>query len=426
MDATQEPTAGSKPENEPSPDAASTNRRSRRRGLIVSLGTLLIAAAFFLGLHYLAFNFTHETTDDAFIDGPIVAIAPKVAGQVKSVFVVANQPVKAGDPLIEIEPQDFEAALGQKSAALTAAQANVELLVATFGMLKAQVDAAEATARQSEAQAVASAATARRAELDLQRAQELIGQKTISPAEFDSAKATAEEAKANLKAAQEQTASDQAKVTQNNAELTAARKAVERADALKHQSDVDVQTAKLNLSYTHVVAPQAGWVTRKSVEKGDYLQVGQRIMALVSKDVWVTANFKETQLGRLRVGQPVEISVDSLDGRKFRGHVESIQAGSGARFSLLPPENAVGNYVKVVQRVPVRIFFDEPIESSHVLGPGMSVVPAVRVKAQSFSDATIALAAAVLALIVGVGWWRLARRKAEAAGNETHGGPAQS
>jgi membrane fusion protein, multidrug efflux system len=424
MDAVQEQNAGSG--REAKPDDIPAKRTFWQRKPVIIIGSIVIGLALFLGLHYLAFDWTHETTDDAFIDGHIVSIAPKVPGQVKEVFVTDNQPVKRGDPLVEIDPQDLEAALHQKEAALTAAQANVQLLVATFEMLRAQVEAAEATARHSEAQAVASAATARRAQLDFQRAKELIEKKAIAQSEFDAAKATTDEADANLKAAQEQAASDRAKVTQNSAELDAASKALERAKAQEHQSDVDVQVAKLNLSYVHITAPQDGLVTKKSVEKGDYLQIGQRMMAIVRKEVWVTANFKETQLTRIRVGQPAKISVDSLGGRTFSGHVESIQAGSGARFSLLPPENAVGNYVKVVQRVPVRIFFDEPIESSHVLGPGMSVVPAVRVKTWSIPDAAVALVAALLTIVTGVVWWLLAGRKPKAAGGELHGGSSRS
>jgi membrane fusion protein (multidrug efflux system) len=420
MDAVQEPNDVS--QRAPTPNAsAAANRPFWRRRRAILLAIVLSGGASFIAGHYLAFNLTHEATDDAFIDGHVVAIAPKVAGQVEQVFVTENQAVKRGDPLVQLDRRDFEVEKRQKEAALAAAKANVQLLAATFDMLQAQVEAAEATARQSEAQAVAAAATARRAQLDFQRARELLEKTIISQSDFDAAKAAADEADAKLKAAQEQAASDRARIAQTTGQLTAARKAWERAQAQEHQSDVDLQAAELNLSYAQVTAPQDGQVTKKSVEPGDYLQVGQRIMAIVAKPIWVTANFKETQLTRLRVGQPARISIDSLGGRTFRGHVESIQAGSGARFSLLPPENAVGNYVKVVQRVPVRITFDEPVESTHVLGPGMSVVPEVRVTKWGVSDAMVALAAGALAMLGGVGWWRLANRKAKPTGDEAHG-----
>ena len=171
-----------------------------------------------------------------------------------------------------------------------------------------------------------------------------------------------------------------------------------------------MQAAELNLSYARVTAPADGYVTKKAVESGDYIQVGQKLMALVPSDLYVTANYKETQVEHIRPGQPVRITVDSAGGRVFAGHVESIMAGSGARFSLLPPENAVGNYVKVVQRIPVKILFDEPVEAGHVLGPGMSVVPSVQVKGYEVSETVVVVAAAVGALVVGVLWWRAAGR----------------
>ena len=152
-------------------------------------------------------------------------------------------------------------------------------------------------------------------------------------------------------------------------------------------------------------------MTKKAVEEGDYIQVGQKLLALVPRDLYVTANFKETQVEHIRPGQPVKITVDSAGDRAFTGHVESIMAGSGARFSLLPPENAVGNYVKVVQRIPVKILFDEPVEAGHVLGPGMSVVPSVKVQGYEISETVVVIAAAVMALVVGLLWWRAAGRK---------------
>jgi membrane fusion protein (multidrug efflux system) len=170
----------------------------------------------------------------------------------------------------------------------------------------------------------------------------------------------------------------------------------------------------LNHSYARVIAPQDGWVTRKAVEAGDYVQVGQRLMALVPDAIWVVGNFKETQLKNIRPGQTVEISVDSVAGRMFAGHVDSIQAGTGAAFSLLPPENAVGNYVKIVQRVPVKIVFDKPVEAGHVLGPGMSVVPSVKVADFEVPDFAVGIVAAILGFVAGYFWWQAANRKAGA------------
>jgi membrane fusion protein (multidrug efflux system) len=197
-------------------------------------------------------------------------------------------------------------------------------------------------------------------------------------------------------------------VTEAKAQVETSRKALDWGEAQVHQSESDVQAAELNLSYARVTAPADGYVTKKAVENGDYIQVGQKLIALVPSDLYVTANFKESQLEHIRPGQPVRITVDSVEGRAFAGHVDSIMAGSGARFSLLPPENAVGNYVKVVQRIPVKILFDEPVEAGHVLGPGMSVVPVVKVKGYEVSEAIVVVVAAVGALVVGVLWWRAA------------------
>ena len=319
--------------------------------------------------------------------------------------------MKAGDLLVEIDPRDLAVQLEQKRAALNAARANLDLLKASFELRRAQIDTAEATTKQSAAEVAAAEATAEKAGADLKRAEELIRNHTISPQEFDSAKAAATAAEANLKAARERTTSDQSKVAEAKAQLETTRKALEWGEAQTHQAEADVQAAELNLSYARVSAPADGYVTKKAVEPGDYIQVGQKLMALVPHDLYVTANFKETQVEHIRPGQPVRITIDSAGGRVFAGHVDSIMAGSGARFSLLPPENAVGNYVKVVQRIPVKILFDEPVEAEHVLGPGMSVVPSVHVKGYVISETVIVIAAAVTALVVGVLWWRRRERE---------------
>jgi membrane fusion protein (multidrug efflux system) len=163
-------------------------------------------------------------------------------------------------------------------------------------------------------------------------------------------------------------------------QVAASRSQVDAASAEIQQAQAAIQQAELNLSYTKIYAPESGRVTRRMVEEGAYLQVAQSLFAIVPDDLWVTANFKETQLTYMRPGQPAMISVDAYPGKVFNAHVDSIQRGSGAAFSLLPPENATGNYIKVVQRVPVKIVFDEPPDPSYALGPGMSVNPAVRVK----------------------------------------------
>jgi membrane fusion protein, multidrug efflux system len=342
----------------------------------------------------------------------VVSVAPKVAGRVQQVHISENQLVHTGDVLVELDPRDFQVALDQKRSAVKAAQANVDLLKAQVQLSQAQVVSAEATAKQTSAEVAAAQATSERAAADLKRAQDLIKNRTISPQEFDTSQAAANATEANLRAAREKAASDRAKVGEAEATVETARKALDHGEALVHQADWDRQAAELNLSYTRLTAPTNGYVTKKSVAEGDYVQVAQKLMALVpDQGIYVLANFKETQLQALRPGQTVEITIDSVSQGPFAGQVQSIMAGSGAAFSLLPPENAVGNYVKVVQRVGVKIVFDHPPEAKHVLGPGMSVVPTVRVKSFSISEALVLIAAAVLALSIGVIWWVAAGKR---------------
>jgi membrane fusion protein (multidrug efflux system) len=378
---------------------------------VIAVGTLLLFGLLFLGLRYLAESLTHEVTDDAFLDADVLSIAPKVPGQVKKAHVKSNQAVKAGDLLVEIDPRDLAVQLEQRRAALNAARASLDLLKANFELRRTQIGTAEATTKQSTAEVAAAEATAEKTKADLKRAEELIQNHTISAQEFDSAKMAAAATEANLKAARERTSSDQSKVTEAKAQLESTRKSLEWGEAQAHQAESDVLAAEQNLSYTRVTAPQDGYVTKKAVEDGDYLQVGQRLMALVPSDLYVTANYKETQVEHIRTGQRVKITVDSAGGRVFAGHVQSIMAGSGARFSLLPPENAVGNYVKVVQRIPVKILFDEPVAAGHVLGPGMSVVPSVKVDGYEVSETIVIIAAAFAALVIGLLWWVAAGRK---------------
>src|SRR5258706_6593326 len=336
-----------------------------RKSTIVA-GGMIVAVLAFLGLIHLEQSFTHESTDDGFLDGQVISIAPKVAGQVAAVRVVNNQQVQKGDVLIEIDPRDLTVQLDQKRALVESARENIGLVKASLELFKAQIATAQQNARQSASEADAAKANADKAAADLKRAEELIKNKTSSQQEYDAVKAAALAAEAGLRAAQDKVASDTSKVAEVTAQLEAGRQAYERGEAQTRQAEYDVKAAELNLSYGRLTAPTEGYVTRKSVEAGDYVQVGQKLMALVGKEIWVTANFKETQVRSIRRGQPVMVRIDSLGKPDFAAHVDSIQAGSGAQFSLLPPENAVGSYVKVVQRVPIRILFDQPLKTDHV------------------------------------------------------------
>jgi len=359
--------------------------------------TIVVAVVLFFGLDYLVAAFTHESTDDAFIAAHVVSIAPRVAGQVAAVHVLDNEMVRSNELLVEIDPADYSTTAAQKQSSADAQEANYKTVLAALDLMTVKVSTAEATADQSKADADAAQATDARAQADFQRSQELRTQNTISQQEFDAAQAAAREADANFAAAKQKAVADASKINEAKATLKATEASVAMALALFRQAQTAVQSAQLDLSYTKIFAPGEGRVTRKAVEPGDYVQIGQQLMSIVPNDVWVVANFKESQLKKMRPGQPVRVAIDALGGRSFRGHVDSVQAGSGAAFSLLPPENATGNYVKVVQRVPVKILFDDPLPADHTIGPGLSVTPGVRVSGFEIPDWAIGLLAMVLA-----------------------------
>jgi membrane fusion protein (multidrug efflux system) len=379
---------------------------------------LLAAATLILALvaaHYYRYSVAHESTDDAFIAGDVVAVGPRVASSVAAVLVSDNQHVKKGDVLVDLDPQDFAAKLARAKANLEAARArqrsaeiNVRVTDTTAGAgveqaaagveaAARQVDTARSRLEESRAQVAAAAAETTRAQADAERYERLLQYRAVSTQERDNAVAVGRRAAAALEAAQkaQQAANDglrqaESQLGEAKARLASAKAApsqvaysrsqVETAAAEIAQAEAAVRQAQLELSYTLIVAPVAGRITQKSVEPGAYVQVGQPLLSIVPDRLWVVANFKETQLRIMRPGQPVAITVDAYPTRTFQGHVDSIQAGSGAAFSLLPPENATGNYVKVVQRVPVKIVFDDPLDPHYVLGPGMSVVPTVTVR----------------------------------------------
>lgn len=338
------------------------DRKSRRKYLIgVALLALTATGATYYSEHVAPF----ETTDDAFIEADVTPIAPQVSGRVIKLQVEDNQKVRQGDLLLEIDPADYQSKLDQAQASLAAARSRLEQANALFKVDQARV-------AQEKANVVAVEAEAGRAEADLKRYQ-AVGPGAVSASQLDLAATQARSAAAAVgvarnkeRAAEAQTALDQASIQTASAEIA------------KHQAVV--RQARLDLSYTRVRAPVSGYVTHRTVSTGTYVQPGQALLAVVPENIWVIANFKETQLTHIRAGQPVEVEVDAYPQVKFTGHVDSIQSGAGARFSLLPPENASGNYVKVVQRVPVKIALDDVHDPRFVLGPGMSVEPEVRVK----------------------------------------------
>jgi membrane fusion protein (multidrug efflux system) len=306
----------------------------------------------------------YESTDDAFIDARTVTVASQLTGTIVAVPVTDNQEVPAGATLVEIDPRDYANALAQANAQVEQAVASITNLDAQIEAQNARIDAAKKQVEQAQAALTFSRQEAARAQDLLTRGAGTQQQAQQTASDLRQKEAALLTAQANETAAEKQIAILQAQKQSAQAQL-------EQANASRDQ-------AQTNLSRTQIKASENGRVTKLSAAVGGLAQPGQALMVFVPSRVWVTANFKETQLDRMRPGQPVDVTVDAYPGRVLHGHVDSIQAGSGAAFSLLPPENATGNFVKVVQRVPVKIVFDG--DPGVYLGPGMSVVPTVKVR----------------------------------------------
>lgn len=389
------------PSASPVPGGADAQSKAAKRARLRAIGLTIVAIlAIGAGAYWFVTRNT-ISTDDAFIEADIVQISPKVAGNVVKVYIADNQRVKAGEPLYDIDPRDYEVRVRQAEAALSAARAkrevarsDLDLVRVTSGAGVAQsssgVDAARSTLAQAEAQATVAEAQKALAAADVARYRELFAKDEISRQRLDQAIAAARAAEAQWLAANKQIGAARAQEHQAEGKLDEARSAPQQvavkeaqtrtAEADVAQAEATLAQAKLDLSYTHVLAPVAGRVTKRSVYEGMLAQVGQATLALVYGQPWVVANYKETQLERMKPGQPVTIRVDAFPGKTFHGHLDSFQPGTGSRFSLLPPENATGNYVKVVQRVPVKIVFDASAPGElDPLAPGMSVQPRVDV-----------------------------------------------
>src|SRR6202521_4260 len=387
-----------------------TQSSGSRIGVVIAIIILLIAG--FFAYRYVT---SYESTDDAQVDGHVNSISARISGHVVKLNVQDNQFVQAGTVLVEIDPADYQVALGRAKAdfedaralaiaagvdvpiasvsttsQLSSAQAEADSTRAGIQAARQQSEAAKAQLQQAEANNV-------KAQNDLGRYRQLVDKQEISQQQYDQAVAAAragdaavEAARANADAALQQVSQAQSKLAQAEAnwrnantapkQMTAMRAKAASAEAEVQRKKADLDQAQLNLQYTKIVAPVAGVVSDRTVEVGQNVVPGQELMKVIPlDDIWITANFKETQLRNIRVGQLVTVDVDA-NGRKYKGKVDSIAGASGARFSLLPPENATGNYVKVVQRIPVKIVLEPGENKDHQLRPGMSVVPKVWIR----------------------------------------------
>lgn len=349
-----------------SPIRSAAAEKEKRAGSLRRLILLGLAVAMLAG--GVAFWLMHrgkESTDDSFVEAHVIQISPQIAERVEKVVVVDNQFVKRGDLLVELDSQN-------EIVLLETAEANLASSEAKLVQAQSQLDATTADLETARANVQEALANADNAKKDLNRNSELRKSGAIAQREYDNSQMEALSSKAAYDSKLQSVRSAESKVKVGAAEVKAAEASVTQAKAI-------LDSARLRLSYTKIYAPASGRVTRKNVEPGSYVQTGAALLAIVPPEVWVVANFKETQLDEMRPGQPVDIRVDAYPSLDLHGRVESIQSGTGSRFSLLPAENATGNFVKVVQRVPVKIEITDLPKDAPELTPGMSVVPTVHV-----------------------------------------------
>jgi membrane fusion protein (multidrug efflux system) len=353
-------------------DRRQEQRRQRVRPF-VRIGMVIVLIGLIAGgIWYYLSTRNIEETDDAYTDGRAVTIAPRVTGQVVSLDVTDNQFVHRGDPLVHIDPRQYQASLEQAQGELASAQGQLAGTRQAFDVAKVNFPARlqQAQAQLKEAQAnLFKAQTDNRRQQSLPRAATTGQQVDYATSALRSAEAQVAEAEAAVAIATP---------VKPNVQQVGAN--VSQLQGSATQADAAVMQAKLNLEWCIVRAPQDGWITKRNVEQGNYVTPGQQIFSIVSPEVWVTANFKENQLNRMRPGQHVDITVDAYPELKLKGHVDSVQLGSGSKFTAFPPENATGNYVKIVQRVPVKIDIDSGLDPHFPMPLGLSVEPSVNLK----------------------------------------------
>jgi membrane fusion protein (multidrug efflux system) len=362
-----------------------TDEKKQNNNKKKKLGFLVLAIVIIIGavtlFFYLRYKAAHITTDDAFIDGHIHTIASKVSGTVKQVYVESNQYVKKGDILLELDPADYEAKLNETSSSAGAEKAKLAEVETRIKVSRSKLAELSAALAAAKANLELQEANLRQAENDSRRAENLYKSGTISKDRYEKTMTAYAVNLAQVKAAKEQ-------VNQVEKELDTQKDIVRQTEASKttqistiKEKEAKKDAAQLNYSYTKIYAPVDGYVTKKSVENGNQIQAGQPLMAVVPlDDIYITANYKETQLEKVKPGQKVKFKVDTYSKKTFNGKVDSIMSGTGAVFSLFPPENATGNYVKVVQRIPVKIVLDKDTDKEHVLRIGMSVVPTILIE----------------------------------------------
>jgi len=358
--------------NQAQDDSAAQAMRKKRRPLVMVIGLVVVGLLLAGGIYYWLSTRDLESTDDAYTDGRAISIAPQVAGTVISLDVTDNQFVKRGQPLIHIDPRQYNIDREQAEGALETAKR--QYAGQQFGLEIARKNF-PAQLEQAQAQLANAQANLVKAQADYDR-QRSLPKLATTQQDVDASTSAFKQAQAQVMLAE-------AQVTQNSPVTQRIGETDAQVGQLKgqvEQAQARLDQANLNLSWTTVTAPQDGWITKRNVEQGNYVAPGQQIFSIVAPEVWITANFKESQLSDMRKGQPVRIKIDAYPKLDLRGHVDSIQLGSGSKFTAFPPENATGNFVKVVQRVPVKIVIDSGLDPNIPLPLGISAEPAVTVR----------------------------------------------
>jgi membrane fusion protein (multidrug efflux system) len=343
--------------------ASRSRKEVEKKRVLVPIISAVMAVLFGIGI--MIYTTHYQSTDDAFVEGRLISVAPRVEGQVIHLYVDDNQEVKKGDLLLEIDPQPYQVKLEQAEASLKAARAKLNVNERT-------VDETSSKLNQSYEDTRSTASKFSFAKSDYDRYSKMYGAGIVSKQDYEKSRTDLTVAGANHKSASERAVAAKHALESGKAKSEELTAEIQRLEA-------EVAEYKLDLSYTKIYASQDGLISARNVEEGNYVQVAQPLLSIVPKRVWIIANFKEIQLTHMSAGQPVKIKIDTYPNRTFKGVVDSIQRSTGAKSSLFPPENAVGSYVKIVQRVPVKIVFTEDYSDFNIV-PGMSVVPTVKVK----------------------------------------------
>jgi membrane fusion protein (multidrug efflux system) len=367
----QRPPSNESTGDKPPPDADREDKKPGSRWPLIILG-IVVVLAIIGGVVYWLLTRNLESTDDAYTDGDAIAYASKVSGYVTQLNISDNTFVHAGDLLLKIDPRDYITARDQAQANLALARAQLSGARVDLDIAKVRVPA---TLMQAQAQLQQAKANQSQAERDYRR-QRAVDPRATTQTNVDQATAQMQTTTAAVASAQAQV--QVAALVQQN--IQAAEDTVHEREAQVAQAEANLAQAEVNLSYTDLIAPQDGLITRRNVDKGTFVQAGQQVFYIVTPNVWITANFKETQLADMHPGQHVSIDIDAYPNLHLQGHVGSIQEGSGARFSAFPAENATGNFVKIVRRVPVKIIIDSGLDNQNGLPLGISVTPTVTVR----------------------------------------------